>query len=130
MSAIDHSFFLQGKCKDEAYRNVRDDPYFAKGKAYVELLWSRYHDLADRHFRQDARNHFLERFWEMYLAVTLREQGFQLIRVGGKGPEFNFLHKGCKVWVEAIAPGPGDKEEDRVPDYFSREVTNIERSWR
>jgi hypothetical protein len=112
------SFFLAGDCKDPAYRIIRDDPYYAGGRAFVESIWSRYHDLnlADPHFRQDARNHFLERFWEMYLAVALCERGFQLKPAGGKGPEFYFMHQGREVWVEAVAPGPGEGD-DRVPGH-------------
>lgn len=119
------SFFLPGECKDPAYKIIRDDPYYAKARAFVDSLWSLYYDLADRTCRTNARNDFLARFWEMYLAVTLRERGFELTKVGDEGPEFYFLCKGRKVWVEAVVPGPGDKEEDRVPDYFSREVTKI-----
>jgi hypothetical protein len=98
------SFFLPGECTDPAYRNVRDDPYFAEAKTFVESLWSRYRDLklADSHFCKDARNHFLERFWEMYLAVTLRESGFNLKqdrnKKKGEGPEFYFLHDNRKIW--------------------------------
>jgi len=124
MLSTDQSFFLAGDCEDPAYRNVRDNPDRPDVRAFVDSLWSQYHGLADRHFRQDARNHFLERFWEMYLAVTLRERGFQLIRVGGKGPEFYFLQNGLKVWVEAVVPGPG-KEEDRVPDYSYAEIVKV-----
>ena len=40
------------------------------------------------------------------------------------GPEFYFLHDGCKVWVEAVAPGPGDGE-DRVPDYCYGKVSKL-----
>jgi len=117
-------FFLPGDFKDPAYRNIRDDPYFAEDRAFVESLWSRYYDLADPNCRTNARNDFLARFWEMYLAVTLRERGFKLERFGNEGPEFYFMHNNRKVWIEAVAPGPGNTE-DQVPDYFSREVTEI-----
>jgi len=124
-ASTDQSFFLAGDCKDPAYRNVRDNPERPEVRAFVDSLWSQYRDLADKHFRQDARNHFLERFWEMYLAVTLKERGFQLIRVGGKGPEFFFLQNGHKVWVEAVAPRPGEGE-DRVPEVrYDGEVQDV-----
>jgi len=118
------SFFLAGDCEDSAYRNVRDDPYYAEDRAFVESLWSRYYDLADPNCRTNARNDFLARFWEMYLAVTLCERGFKLERFGNEGPEFYFMHNNRKVWIEAVAPGPGNME-DQVPDYFSSEVTKI-----
>lgn len=124
MVSTDRSFFIPGDCQDRAYRNVRDNlltnnellyPGQPEPRLFIESLWDRYRDLADTHFREDARNHFLERFWEMYLAVTLRERGFQLTRAGDEGPEFYFLHNGRKVWVEAVLPGPGEGI-DRVPE--------------
>jgi hypothetical protein len=123
------SFFLAGDCQDPAYRNVRDNPrnkpYLTEAKAFVESLWIRYRDLKDSknryvkdpHFCTDAPNRFLSRFWEMYLAITLHDNGFKLERYGNDGPEFFFMHNDRKVWVEAVAPGPGDKEEDRVPGH-------------
>ena len=120
----EQSFFLPGDCEDAAYRNVRDNPVRPDVRGFVDLLWFRHRDLADPHFREDARNHFLERFWEMYLSVTLRERGFQLTRVGDEGPEFYFLHNGRKVWVEAVAPRPGEGK-DQVPDYRYGEVQEV-----
>jgi hypothetical protein len=121
----DQSFFLPGACNDSAYRNVRDNPDRPEVRAFVDSLWSRYHDLADPHFFQDARNHFLERFWEMYLAVTLRERELQLKKDGHAGPEFYFLYNGHKIWVEAVTPQPGDTK-DQVPDYdYGGEVTEV-----
>jgi type I restriction enzyme S subunit len=71
--------------------------------------------MADAHFREDARAHFIERFWEMYLAVALIERGFQLVPGTGTGPEFSFNQGSGHFWVEAVAPGPGTGA-DRVPD--------------
>lgn len=104
-----NSFFLPGKVEDPSYQNVRDSPNLVKAKAFVEFLWQIYCPLADDNFRTDARNHFLQRFWEMYLACTLMERGFKLHPPAekSKGPEFYFIHDGRKVWVAAVAPGPG-----------------------
>lgn len=125
------SFFLAGDCEDSAYRNVRDDIYFAESRDFVESLWIRYRDLADPTCRTNAQNDFLARFWEMYLAVTLRERGFQLRqdrdKKKGEGPEFYFLHDNRKIWVEAVAPRPGVKE-DRVPESSFIEVAEIGRA--
>jgi len=122
------SFFLPGECKDRGYRNVRDNPNRPEWRTFVNELWSRYHDLGleDPHFREDARNHFLERFWEMYLAVTLWERGFKLTRVEDEGPEFYFEYNSRKVWVEAVAPGPGEGK-DRVPETSDGETVPTEK---
>lgn len=118
------SFFLAGDCNDLGYRNTRDHPRGAMHKAYVEGLWSRFEHLADHHFREDARNHFLERFWEMYLAVTLIEQGFDPQKHGGEGPEYYTDTNSGRIWFEAIAPGPGSGQ-DQVPQLTPGEASTV-----
>lgn len=110
-------FFLQGDAPNRGYRNVRDRTSgpAAKGHAFIEELWPRYRGLEDRHFREDAKAHFLERFWEMYLAVTFIERGLAPVRRAGVGPEFCFHHGGTEFLVEAVAPGPGSGG-DRVEE--------------
>jgi hypothetical protein len=107
------NFFLQGHSEDLAYKNVRDSPHHEDTRQFISNLWKRYKLFSDPHFREDAKNHFLERFWEMYLAVTFIERGFNIRRVGHEGPEF-FIDRGNKkIWVEAVVPGAGDGP-DRV----------------
>lgn len=110
-----NAFFLPGEATDPAYVNVRDEVDLNDAKAYTEALWTKYRHLADPNFLTDAKNHFLQRFWEMYVACSLIHHGFDLHRVGSEGPEFYFLHEGRQIWVEAIAPGPGNGP-DRVPE--------------
>ncbi|MDD5703822.1 MAG: hypothetical protein PHU23_17450 [Dehalococcoidales bacterium] len=130
-AATDQSFFLAGEYTDPVYRKVRDNPNnnpeLTEAKCFVASLWTRYKNLNvnDRNFLQEAKKDFLARFWEIYLAVALSEHGFELKKDRSAGPEFYFIHNGRKVWVEAVAPGPGVKEDDLVPDYFSSEVTKI-----
>lgn len=109
------AFFLSGEATDPGYLHVRDGQQWAEAKAFTEDLWTTYRPFADPHFLADAQNHFLQRFWEMYLACTLIHRGFEVKRVGHEGPEFYFLCKGRRIWVEAIAPEPGTGA-DRVPE--------------
>jgi len=108
---------LPGDAPSRAYRNIRDktDGPAPEARAFIEELWSRYGGLEDPHFRSDAQAHFLERFWEMYLAVSFMERGLTPTRAGDAGPEFWCKHQGQKIWVEAVAPGPGTGE-DRVEE--------------
>lgn len=100
-------FFLPGQGDDLGYINVRDLTHHEDARQFIYYLWKRYELFADPHFREDAKNHFLERFWEMYLAVTFIERGFRLQRVGHEGPEFYIEQASKRIWVEAVAPGPG-----------------------
>lgn len=51
----------------------------------------------------------------MYLAVAFLDRGLKISPGSGTGPEFYFLSGQTKVWVEAVAPGPGTGS-DRVPE--------------
>lgn len=110
-------FFLPGNSTDLGYCNVRDGQHspLIEGREFTEALWQQYRGFEDHHFRTDAQAHFLERFWEMYLAVAFMNRGLNPSPGIGKGPEFSFLAGPTKVWVEAVAPGPGTGD-DRVPE--------------
>jgi hypothetical protein len=114
MSIRSTTFFIDGPSEDPAYLNTRDHPRGVESKRFVEGLWQRFHHLADPHFREDAQNHFLQRFWEMYLGVTLLEREFDLRRHGNEGPEFYAVIENKLLWFEAVAPGPGGGR-DQVP---------------
>jgi hypothetical protein len=118
------SFFLDGLCTDLGYLNTRDHPRGVAHKKFVEDLWLRFERLADEHFLDDARNHFLQRFWEMYLAVTLQERGFDVRKHGGEGPEYYMETTAGRIWFEAIAPGPGTGP-DQVPQLVSGVASRI-----
>jgi hypothetical protein len=109
------NFFLA--CDDCAlgYQNVRDEARLADEKEFVEYLWSLYKPYADRHFKEDAKKHFQERFWEMYLGVTFLEHRFLLDPHTRKGPEFYVEINNIRCWVEAIAPSAGEGP-DAVPE--------------
>ena len=106
-------FFLPGDAPNVAYRNICDKTTgpAPKARAFIEELWLRYRGHEDPHFLRDAQTHFLERFWEMYLAVSFMERDLKPSREGGAGPEFSCRYMGQKIWVEAVAPGPGRGED-------------------
>jgi hypothetical protein len=102
-----HSFFIPGVCKDPGYQNVRDLPHWQGARDFTESLWRRYQGYEDEHFLREAKDNFLARFWEMYLAVTFIERRFRISRVGNAGPEFCFTSGTQKIWVEAVTPRRG-----------------------
>jgi|SRR3972149_848028 len=109
------SFFQEGFECNRGYINIRDLSHLSEIKEFVEQLWQEYRPYADIHFRNDAKAHFQERFWEMYLGVTLISHGFTLDAGGTTGPEFYVTNARKKIWWEAIAPGRGEGE-DAVPE--------------
>ena len=64
------SFFIPGDCQDPGYRNVRDLPHHKEAHNFTESLWRKYQGYEDAHFLQEAKDHFLERFWEMPIAAA------------------------------------------------------------
>ena len=111
------AFFRPGDDCCPGYKNVRDLPRCQPYRELVEALWARYQPSQDPHFLPDARQHFLQRFWEMYLFVTLQEQGMNPQKGQALGPDFYLEIEGRRFWVEAVAPDAG-QGEDRVPDLW------------
>jgi hypothetical protein len=111
------------------YRNFRagasEDG--AQIKAGLEALWVKYQPYADTNFLKAFSEAPEDRFWEMYLAVMLlkarkrlRPRAELTKASRNKGPDICIPKRRRKIWVEAIAPDPGDdiKNLDRVPDLF------------
>ena len=101
----------------QAYRNLRDPPSekAANCRTWVDSLWNQFHPYADEHFIQEFSLHTHQRFWEMYVAVTLLDAG-HAIDAPKPGPDFSLTLAGRKIWVEAVAPTPGEPgKPDSVP---------------
>jgi hypothetical protein len=121
------NLFMPGETEDLSYRNIRDSaqPRAAQIREYCEALWRIYEPCADEHFLTEIRRDFIARFWEMYLAVTLRELGHQLT-CPKPGPDVGIVWEGQRIWFEAVAPKPGDPaSRDRVPDLVFGQVTSV-----
>jgi len=104
--------------KDPVYTNIRDGhfPEQIVERQIAENLWAKYHPYADRHFLVEIRKDFDARFWEMYLACTLLDNGYK-ISSADRGPDIKVNHSEKTVWIEAIAPTAGDPSSpDSVPD--------------
>ena len=110
-----NKFFLSCDDCDPGYINIRDQDYRLEDKKFVEQLWSSYKPYADLNFKTDARKHFQERFWEMYLGNTFLNHKFELDQYSQKGPEFYLGINDNRYWIEAISPGAGEGL-DAVPE--------------
>jgi len=97
-------------------RFIRDSPGMKRERDILEKLWARYEPYADSNFRTAIASDFHSRFWEMYLAVTLLDLGFQLRprrEMGEEGPDICISSAETNIWIEAIACGasPSDNTE-------------------
>lgn len=106
--------FEPGHAPDIAYRNLRDSKHCVEWKAFCERLWQRYAPYADPHFLHEIKIQFHQRFWEMYLAVTFLDRGYELHRHKRGGPEFGIDVNGKRYWFDAVAP-TGGHGPDAVP---------------
>ena len=111
------SFFNKGDAADSTYQLLRDEPaeHLVEWREYIESLWQRYEGSQDTNFLEDAKAHFLPRFWEMYLWLSMSERGCNPVRVGSSGSEFYIELKGRRYWVEAVCPGKGETA-DAIPE--------------
>src|SRR2546422_11680183 len=96
-------FFILGDCQDLFYRHVRDLPQHEEARAFVETLWQRYQGYEARHFLDEAKSLFVERFWAMYLSLTLLIRGLELFLSRHVGAEWYFVHHGQKGSLEPWA---------------------------
>jgi type I restriction enzyme S subunit len=113
------SFFLPDDRQDHEldpfYRHIRDDPKRIDARNFVEARWKQYAPYAEPSFLSEARKHFHERTWEMYLAcVFLRHELKIQKKSSAEGPDIQLLNQGRTIWVEAIAPTSGTGQ-DAVP---------------
>jgi hypothetical protein len=121
---VPSSFFLPGDDCDPGYLNIQRLRFVRPAKQYVEQLWRTYAPYADRNFREDARKHFLQRYWEMYLTVSLIGSNLTPVKAADEGPEFFIEIDGRRVWVEAIAP-TGGQGPDKVSEFPLGEAFNV-----
>jgi hypothetical protein len=105
-----------------AYRNLYApvSRRAAQAKAVCEEMWREFHDLADPQFRERFPFEFHQRWFEMYLGVSLRRAGLN-VSAPKPGPDFRVLLESGPVYIEAVAPTGGHPlHADHVgePDYL------------
>jgi len=105
-------FFRPGSVPDDRYRTLRDDefPLVVEARQFVERLWAQCAPYLDSDLPVAARHDFQQRFWELYLAHALLENGVALTqrnqrRVRRKGPDL--LASDGVTWIEAVLASPG-----------------------
>jgi hypothetical protein len=110
------------------YRNLRVAalPIEQAIKSGLEELWRQYEPYADTVFLKEFSKHPDERFWEMYLSLTMHRQRKKVRRreeieteLRNTGPDICIKKGRRRIWIEAVSPKQGDEKNlDRVPDLF------------
>ena len=104
--------------EDPLYARIRDrrDIHAEEWHQALQLMWTDFQPYAPRGFRKNLRVSFHQRWWEMYLTLGCVRLGFTVKTFrNDRGPDILIELEGQKVWVEAVAPRPGEAT-DAVPE--------------
>ena len=85
-------------------------PQHASLRDKLQALWETYKQYADKNFREEFARRTHQRFWEMYLASRLLNQGKTLMPKDDRalsGPDILIEGAGHRIWIEAVAPTSG-----------------------
>ena len=93
----------------------RFDARFARAREHCEVLWSEFCEFADPNFKREFATKTHERWFEMYLTVSLDRAGYE-VKCPKPGPDL-LLHVGGKrIWIEAVCASSGELgRPDSVP---------------
>ena len=101
------------------------DERFKKAKEHCEDLWSTFEPFADDHFLSEFPLRFHERWFEMYLTVSLIRLGLH-IQCPKPGPDTLLTSGGQRIWIEAVCATSGQKgAPDSVPEPVPNKWTDV-----
>ncbi len=104
---------------DPLWAKIKDavNPRYAEVRDKLQCMWETYEQYGDKNFRKEFALHTHQRFWEMYLASNLIEQGKNLVPRKGRDPSRPdiLIEEERRIWIEAVSPTPGAVEHpDKV----------------
>lgn len=102
-----------------------DDERFRKAKEHCEELWRSFEPFADKHFLSEFPLHFHERWFEMYLTVSLLRLGLD-IQCPKPGPDILLTSGSRRIWIEAVCATSGQKGfPDSVPELVPGKLMDV-----
>ena len=91
------------------------------GREHCEELWNEYRSFADPNFLEEFSLHTHQRWFEMYLTVSLIRAGLNVecSKLKKRGaPDVLITDDDRKIWIEAVCPTAGTEgKPDSVPSY-------------
>src|SRR3989344_6519878 len=120
---------LQELCKkfpeyDPAYICQGSVVLRRKFKDWIEGLWKDFRPFADSQFPSAFKKDFMGRSWELYLGSTFLNRGYNLKRVGNKGPDLMVVKDDFYTYIEAISATSGTGP-DKVPGLVHNAVGSV-----
>jgi hypothetical protein len=102
---------------DQIYIDMKNEiyPYHKEAKNYLEDLYQQYSIYLDSNFASKLPHEFYSCVWELTLVnylAQLKNNGINLIELGEKNiskPDFCFVHRDKKFYVEATCPSANKK---------------------
>ncbi len=88
----------------------------SEAKKHCEDLWRDFGQHTGQHFLKEFPVQFHQRWFEMYLTVSLMRSNFDVKYFSGPSPDILLSLDGHRVWIEAICASPGLKG---LPDSVS-----------
>jgi len=85
-----------------------DNPRAVQVRQHCKRMWEIYHRYADPQFLAEIPRRFHDRWFEMYLTVTLLRQGAQVQKTQPPGPDILVAHEGRRIWIEAVCASGGE----------------------
>ncbi len=111
---------LPSKCS-EMYKRLRGskdegfDARVVRAREHCEDLWADFGNFADPHFKQEFARRPHQRWFEMYLTVSLARSGHK-VECRKPGPDVLLHVDGQRIWIEAVCATSGEPGwPDSVP---------------
>lgn len=100
----------------DVYKKLCAPDEYPKGqivRQHCERLWRVFHPFAEPQFLTEFPLHFHQRWFEMYLTVTLLERGADVQPTAPPGPDILVIADGRRIWIEAVC---GTGGQPGLPD--------------
>jgi hypothetical protein len=116
MTSIPDLFGSEPENACDVYRKLRRPDEYPKGqivRQHCERLWRVFHPFAEPQFLAEFPLHFHQRWFEMYLTVTLLERGADVQPTAPPGPDILVIADRRRIWIEAVC---GTGGQPGLPD--------------
>ena len=111
---------LPSKCSKlyESLHGPKGDQFdarFAGAREHCEDMWSEFCELSDPNFKREFTLRTHERWFEMYLTVSLARAGYD-VTCSNPGPDILLRLGEQRIWIEAVCASSGERgRPDSIP---------------